>query len=467
MSTALARSWRRLHPVTRGLILLALASTLLLNAVLLALPATPKRLTALQVAAAAATFLKVADNADSWYPMLDARRLLSDQPGVNLYQELFFDRGTKFQYAPTSLLFTEPVHRLALSAQRPDPARGPRPGNWVPAYLALQAFTFILMWVNVLLVVLIFHNAWKKWGPAPPPGVDPRLDAAARALLAACLTLAFYPAAKAMQLGQLQVWINTLLSAAVLLWMSGRLPLAGAAIGLACLMKPHYGLILIWGLVRRRWGFGLAGLAVCAAGSLLSIALYGFNNHLEYLRVIAFLGERGESFFANHSVNGLLNRLLDNGNNAVWDPTGFPPYHPVVRWGTFVTSLAFIAAALFIRRRDEPASAAGLLGLLIAALSFTIASPIAWQHHYGVMLPVFAVLAAVLAGRAGAGDRFAHLALLALAACWAVCANFFGALQHLASTPFTPVQSYLFFAALAVLAILYAARARTPAPRAQ
>jgi hypothetical protein len=323
------------------------------------------------------------------------------------------------------------------------------------------------MWANVLLVVMIFHRAWERCGPGPAPGVDTRLDAAARALIAAVMTLTFYPAAKAMQLGQLQVWINTLVSAAVLLWMSGRLPLAGMAVGVACLMKPHYGLILLWGLVRRRWGFAAAGLGVCAAGSLLSVALYGLDNHLEYLRVIAFLGERGEAFYANHSVNGLLNRLLDNGNNAVWDQTGFPPYDPVVRWGTFVTSLAFIGAALFIRRRDGPATDAGVLGLLIAALSFTIASPIAWQHHYGVMLPVFAVLTGVLAGRAALGDGLARWGLPALALCWIVCSNFVGAFQKLASTPFTPAQSYLFFAALGVLALLYAARARRPVAPAQ
>ena len=36
------------------------------------------------------------------------------------------------------------------------------------------------------------------------------------------------------------------------------------------------------------------------------------------------------------------------------------------------------------------------IALGIVVVSLTLASPIAWEHHYGVFLPVFAFMAGVL-----------------------------------------------------------------------
>jgi hypothetical protein len=84
------------------------------------------------------------------------------------------------------------------------------------------------------------------------------------------------------------------------------------------------------------------------------------------------------------------------------------------------------------------------------ALSITIASPIAWEHHYGILLPIFAVL---LTSSLASRRR-----LVLIAASYVLISNFFPATNLLAPTVFNLAQSYLFFAALVVLILLHTAR---------
>src|SRR5215831_20082603 len=43
---------------------------------------------------------------DSWRPMKAATAYSSSAPGCDIYEEIFFRRHIKFQYAPAALLFT-------------------------------------------------------------------------------------------------------------------------------------------------------------------------------------------------------------------------------------------------------------------------------------------------------------------------------------------------------------------------
>ena len=74
------------------------------------------------------------------------------------------------------------------------------------------------------------------------------------------------------------------------------------------------------------------------------------------------------------------------------------------------------------------------------AVSCTVASPIAWEHHYGVLLPVFAVvLVSALRSRAR---------LPWLIVSYVLASNYFIATQLLAPTFWNFMQSYLLFATL-------------------
>ncbi len=246
--------------------------------------------------------------------------------------------------------------------------------------------------------------------------------------------------------------LNAISLAAVLLWLIARdrPGPAGVAAGLLAVVKPHYAVLLLWGLLRRQWRFALAGLAAIAAVLAVSIPRYGLANHLDYLAVLAHVGR-----FLNQSVNGLLHRALNTGDALAWDYRALAPFHPAVFAGTTAASVLLLACALWPPR--APLGRAGRpIDLAIALLAATMASPVAWEHHYGVLLPVFALAWPVLARWPVAGRPTRVL----LAASYVLASNrFYDVAAAAAGTPFELVQSYLLLAALTVLVILCRLRA--------
>ena len=228
--------------------------------------------------------------------------------------------------------------------------------------------------------------------------------------------------------------------------MTGRKGLAGVVIGFICVIKPQLSLLLLWGSLRRQWRFA-AGLAITVGiFFILSLWQFGLPDHLNYLSALSFIAKTGECFYANQSANGLLNRMFFTGSNLVWDEI-FVSYNVWVHIGTVISSLLILGMAFFWRVGDQRC---GLSDLLIAVLSFTIASPVAWEHHYGVMLPMFAVaLPATLSlGLAPRG-------VIWLAVSFFISSNYFQFTDLFAGTHWNFLQSYLLFGAVLLLLHLY------------
>jgi alpha-1,2-mannosyltransferase len=118
----------------------------------------------------------------------------------------------------------------------------------------------------------------------------------------------------------------------------------------------------------------------CSAASA-SVSLFGLQNNIGYLDVLSYISRHGEAHLSNHSVNGLLHRLVGNDDGLIWRNDAFSPFHPVVYAGTLVTSAALLLIGLW--PRGKLAGMKGLLQFQLAALAFTIASPLAWEPHYG------------------------------------------------------------------------------------
>ncbi len=312
-------------------------------------------------------FRNGSDSGDSWNAMRAAFDWYALNPGGRLYQELFFAQHVKFQYPPSSLLLFDGLSLLGIE-----------PGNHV-----LNNINWWIIGGNALVNGLFASELASR----------SRHYASSRVLIGVIVALAtplYYPSMKAFDLGQLQVWINMLFSLAALAWLMGRNGVAGVMIGVICLMKPQFALFAAWGLLRREWAFLIGWSVVALGGNLMALAIFGWQNHVDYLGVLSALSRTGESFIANQSFNGLLNRLYTADNPGVWQAHGFPAFHPVIYAGTLVTSLAMIAAALFLPLRRPGATR--LSDFLCAALTFTLASPIAWEHHFG-LLPVVYVAA--------------------------------------------------------------------------
>lgn len=363
---------------------------------------------------------------DSWGPMAAALAYLEVPQAKPLYQAIFFDQGIKFQYPPSALFALKGLYLFGEDRVRIDDetvfADGP-PINDILGwgFLALTA----------LATAGLIEAGLRRAGAVPRS----RALTVLRAVIAAGITLTFYPVVKAFTLGQIQLWINSVFALALLCWVWQQRIASGALMGLICLIKPHYALFMLWGALNREWRFVLACGVVGATGLIFSILTFGWANHLDYLRVLSFMSERGESYYANQSINGLLNRLASLSapelyNNVTFDAFRFPVYSSWVYWGTLVSSSVILLTAL-LRRSDRADRG---LAFALLAVSLTIASPIAWEHHYGVLLPAFGLVAAANAG------RDAKLLLIGLSFVFA--SNFIPAFNLLATTPYNFLQSY-------------------------
>jgi hypothetical protein len=439
--------------LNRRLLLFGVFSIVVVNVVLMVLPWTPKRpvlvdgvedkvataaqpvywrLTTLHQTAGVLTFIKMRYHNDSWNAMIKAWESHREHPEKSVYSDVFFDKGVKFQYPPTSLLAVESVARVTT--------------NQPQQYTFLNGLSYVALWLNAMLVGLIFLRSCDSH--LADEGLT-RGGRQLRFLLAVGMTLAFYPIVRAAWLGQIQTWLNAGFALVIYLWMLNRPAIAGLVTAVLCAIKPQQGLLLVWAGVRKRWGFGVTmGVAGVVIGAV-SVAMYGLQNHFDYLKVISYISKHGEGFFPNQSMNGLLNRLLHNGNNNNWDAVTFAPYLPVVYYGTLISSAVLIVGACWPRGGKM-----GTASLLIAILSFTMASPIAWEHHYGVLMPIFAwLLPAVIKS-----PVMGRWTLPVLGVAYVLASNFFGATRALADTGFNFVQSYLYFAAIVVLVMLYRVR---------
>jgi hypothetical protein len=415
----------RFSPLTRRLALFVLLCTLGVHVAQVALA----QRSALHESA---LFLRGVQGIDSWGPMLQAYALAPAGATHPLYQRLFFEQHVKFVYPPTALLLF-------------------RGFEWTLSERAWGPALALLSWACVALAIACSAALLDRGlARAAPPASG--ADRAARVALAALFGVAFYPLVKASTLGQMQVVVNAAFAACLLCWTLGWRIAAGVLVALMAAIKPQYGLFALWGLVRREWRFAaaaaVAGLCVLA----LSVASFGLEDHTDYLRVVSFVGRHGEAYWPNQSVNGFLQRLLGNGDSAAWDPAVYPPFHLGVYVGTLAGSLLLLAAGLFWPPRVPPrADALDLAGF---ALALTLASPLAWEHHYGVLLPILAAALAAALERPVWGRRTVPV----LALCALVASSYWEALGRLSGTVWNPLQSLLFAAALVLLALLLEVR---------
>jgi len=381
---------------------------------------------------------------DSWGVMsvsLDYVRAPHDKP---LYSELFFERKLKMQYPPSSLVAVAGLRLLV----GPEGIRTEECTVYeLPTITDILGWLFILM-SAVSAAALIEIGLRRRGAPPASAGM-----LAGRFVIVLALALTFYPLVKAYTLGQIQNWLNGLFALSLLCWATGRKVSSGVLLGLMALVKPHYGLFVLWALLRREWRFATALAATAIVGVLGSIMAYGFANHLDYLRVLSFLAERGETFYPNQSVNGLLNRLMVLIDPSAWDSldfndNAFPPFSPLVYGGTLIASILLLSTALL--RRGNEGDPDRTFDFCAMALSITIASPIAWEHHYGTIFPLLAVLLASVVGN--------RVRLILLVVSYVLVSNLIAAANLLAPTVFNVAQSYLLAGALIALALLHAAR---------
>jgi hypothetical protein len=233
---------------------------------------------------------------------------------------------------------------------------------------------------------------------------------------------------------------------ALLAWTLDSKGAAGIAVGLVCVIKPQLGILVVWGLMRREWKFTAAIAITVMAFLVVSVIIFGWQVHVEYLQLLGSLSSRGESYYANQSMNGLLNRMLFIGNNLTWDGTHTKVAYDARVYILTLVSSAVIISLVLLHRWRRPA---GPLDFALALVGFTLASPVAYEHHFGFLPAVFLLAFLALLGRAAP-----FIAYMVLAAAFLLSANFIGITDALAASHLNFLQSYMMFGVLLLLGLL-------------
>lgn len=365
-------------------------------------------------------------SADSWRPM--ARALAAWDRGEPIYATVFFRQREKFQYPPSSLL-------LPLVVRHNHPAD-------LPLFRALNR---IGLWLTVLTAGCVAALAAMIWRLDRTRAGEARLAAAT--LLVLVSAFLYFPVVISYVLGQIQTVITAAVAVALVAWVRRVDAVAGAAVGIAALVKPHFALLVLWGMTRGRWHFVWTAGITIAAGTIAAMAIFGPGEYVDYVSALGHMGARGEALYANQTVNGLVNRLVQPAEHRGWDFHSYPPPHTAVLIATLASSLTLIGLAFWAPRRLGFAGSP--LDLAIAWLTVTMASPIAWDHHYGGLLPIL-VMAAGTAWRVGVRAAAGALGAAAL-----LTGNLWEPLIDVDDPPWNIVQSYVLAGALLALGLLY------------
>ena len=426
MKEILAQYFRKLSYVTQILVKLFVCN-LILNLILYLLRYE-------SVARYTVNFLVFSQGEDSWAPMFKALSYLHSNHEIRIYSQLFFKDGVKFQYPLTSLLPLEFLSQFTSQYQT--------------QINILNFMSWIAVLVTAIFALKVFELSLKSFLPHQTRE-NSKLDNIVRVLTLLSLCFTFYPIMKAYSLGQLQVFINCFFTISVWCWIKRKYYISGIFIGLMILMKPQYLLIAVWGILRKKYSFTVPLFIVFFSGLIYSVFLFGVFNNLEYLNVLKFISRVGESFYPNQSMNGLLHRLLFSGNNLLFESNTFAPFNPIVYGGTLISSGLLVLGALIHPKIKYRGST---VDFMIITLSCTIASPVAWEHHYGILLVMFAFLLPYLL----VDVMYDRISLLFFTLSYILSSNFLRILNLFANVPVVNIlQSYVFISALIVLYFLY------------
>ena len=335
--------------------------------------------------------------------------------GRPVYRELFFAHGFKFIYPPSAMLTCSLAHALGLH---------------------LVTFINLLALVSIPLTLVLDGEVFLL--------LCPTRDKVQVRVLVASLGLFFSPLLFAVYLGQMQALLDLLFTFAVWAWLRKRKDWAGISVAVVCVFKPPLAFFVVWALLRREWRFLAWFAGVAAVFQSIAIVLFGWQSELDYVRVLAYLSHHGEVLVGNQSVNGLLERWIGNGLGIEWTRTSpYPAYSAFVYHGTVLAWALLLGFGLvwpMLRKWQDRATDFLVFGLLA-----TIASPIAWTHHYGLFYVGCIYLLALSLHQRGGVPGWCIACVLVLANTWV-------ALDPLAGTRWNLVLSYDLFAGIGIVA---------------
>lgn len=192
------------------------------------------------------------------------------------------------------------------------------------------------------------------------------------------MILAFQPMADTLGYAQVDIIILFGLCAALLPLARGRWGWFGAALALPAVIKLYPAYILGVALTARRWRslLGFAGAFVLLTAA--SVAILGLPVHLTFLRDVLPYSGGGTGWVENQTINGFLNRLLDDSIRLLPDTPG------LARTLTYAGAGIVTLLTVLRSRRMTPEASMGLW-----IVSMLIILPASWIHYEVVLLIPF------------------------------------------------------------------------------
>jgi hypothetical protein len=365
-------------------------------------------------------FAHVQQGTDSWEPMLKSLDYFHAHPESPIYEARLYDT---LIYSLVSLLPLAALERLGITGDR---------------MLRLLAWSsWLAVWFVGGISARLASRLLSRKGA--------KLSAASIiSIFVACIF--FYPLLKGYTLGNAQTFLTLGFTLLIYLWSTGREKSSGVVVAALAMVKPQYVLILLWMAVRKRWGAFWSGTIFAAVMFSISIMVFGWRNNLGYLPVLAGLSHKAQSHYANQSMFGTLNRMVFNGENLDYHPYVYTSYVPWIYYATVASSLFLAGLALFYPWGKFRGTTADIANMGIVSVA---ASPMAWEHHYGIVFPIFVWL------------WFSY-------GCWEqrrtwllgtsffLCGSWLSVTTFLASKPgLNLLQSYIYFGALLLMFLLY------------
>jgi alpha-1,2-mannosyltransferase len=365
-------------------------------------------------------FAHVQQGTDSWEPMLKSLDYFHAHPEAPIYEAKLYDT---LIYSLVSLLPLAVIEKLGITGDR---------------MLRLLAWSsWLAVWfVGGISALLASRLLSRKGAKLSVVSII--------SIFIACIF--FYPLLKGYTLGNAQTFLTLGFTLLIYLWSTGREKSSGVAVAALAMVKPQYVLILLWMAVRKRWGAFWSGTIFAAVMFSISIMVFGWRNNLGYLPVLAGLSHKAQSHYANQSMFGTLNRMVFNGENLDYHPYIYTSYVPWIYYATVASSLFLAGLALFYPWGKFRGTTADLANMGIVSVA---ASPMAWEHHYGIVFPIFVWL------------WFSY-------GCWEqrrtwllgtsffLCGSWLSVTTFLASKPgLNLLQSYIYFGALLLMFLLY------------
>ncbi len=377
---------------------------------------------------------------DSTMPIYKALQEHKSSPDQSIYQKILIKNQDgaitgvwyKYQYPPSALLYFAPF------------------ANWSRDHFFDffdRKVSAVFFWAGLLTLWLLIERICNK-------ADDSVWDRLLRLLSCVMLAGTFYPYVKAYGLGQIQVWINTLILFALFFIVRKEYSTAGILFGLAALIKPQYGLMLIWGLLEKRKALAIALLTVFMIGFLSSILVFGASSYGDYMKLTREISRRGEYYYKNQSINGLINRLVVQRNNLAFDMYHYAPYRPLVHVTTLLGTLVLLGTAVYWRWKRRAETNTGIWGWLIALSAITLSSPTAWEHTYGFTVASFVIAIYWLYERKALNRNQTLMGMTLVALFFSSHSSEMFDL-FFAQAPLNLLQSLLFFAQLLLLWILF------------